>query len=230
LAKRLLGGTTKGRKQMLRDRCGLSRLPVQLLGTSVLTLLGCGACNTCTGTTEPQPGAHNPATLSSSLSRDGRAEGGAAEPAPQAADWTEKDRAARSEVQMPEPPSLPGQRKSTRGPEANREIFSSYGLPGYPELVHLCGRIDFEAGNQRLIWDAFCSSQPTAMLIEYYQLRLGRRGYRVEGANAIWELPAGAPDPQRRLWIGTPDAAGRHQSCATAPPATAKTVLVLSRR
>ena len=131
---------------------------------------------------------------------------------------------------MPDPPAAPSGRDSAEGPDANREIFSGYGFPGYPDLTHLCGRRDLLPGGERLVWDAFSSGQTPVALVAHFKRYLSERGFSGEKSGGSWRLPPGSPAPQRTLSITPPSAIGKHKGCPSPPAAEAKSVVILTRR
>jgi hypothetical protein len=123
-------------------------------------------------------------------------------------------------LEMPAPRPPPEARVSaTPG-----EIFADYGLPGFPDAIHLCGKTDLLPGAERIFWDAFGSTEPVGAMVAHYQKWLGKQGFEARHPGALWRVSGG-----RTLQVLAPGAPGRHQSCSTPPPPEVKSIVVVTR-
>lgn len=122
---------------------------------------------------------------------------------------------------------LPPERRA--GDESAAAICGDYGVPCPDELVHLCGRRELVPGGARVSWDAFAADALVEEVGAVLRARLGERGLVEDSSGLRWTLPGSAGAAARRIEVISPDAQARHTRCDTRPPASARSVLVLSR-
>lgn len=130
-------------------------------------------------------------------------------------------------LEAPPPTARPD---TPEGPERNRAIISGYGFPGYPALVHLCGKRVYQASGGHLTWDAFVSADPPKKVLEHYKSRLTERGFADDKDGGTWRLPPQSAVPDRVLTIKKASAPGPHRGCDEVPSKDAKSVLIMSRQ
>ncbi len=132
---------------------------------------------------------------------------------------------------MPRSPPPPTARPNTEeGPERNRSIISEYGFPGYPGLVHLCGKRVYQAAGGHLTWDAFLSADAPAKVLEHFKSKLTERGFAEDKGGGTWRLPPQSPVPNRVLTVMRATDAGPHRGCDEVPSKDARSVIFMSRQ
>lgn len=107
-------------------------------------------------------------------------------------------------------------------------IFLTYNFPPYPNLTHLCQQRVYMAGQgtKHITWDAFASEAIPSVIIEYYNKLLGNAGFAPEIDGGTWRFPE--DKPERVLSIMPLHAEGPHWSCDRTPPATTRSIIIIS--
>lgn len=104
-------------------------------------------------------------------------------------------------------------------------------VPSYPEATRLCsghvtGAPGPNAAGAHITWTAYYSLDPPETVVAWYQRRLASDLHRREGRQDVWRVPSRRPTAV--LTVSAPGDAGSLTGCTERPPATARTVLVLS--
>lgn len=104
-------------------------------------------------------------------------------------------------------------------------------IPPYPEATRLCsGHVTGAPGPRgagpHIEWTAFYSPDAPDTVVAWYEGRLASGFHRREGRQDIWRIPS--DQPTAVLTVSAPVDAGPLTGCPERPPATARTMLVLS--
>jgi hypothetical protein len=132
-------------------------------------------------------------------------------------------------VVMPEPLPPPPQRGLAAGTADARAIFDGYGFPPLGVLTHYCDKRLIGSDGAITTFDVFHSELGPSELGRLYEQRLSRRGLTRVDAEFRWEVPEGAPVPQRSLTIAKPNAPGLHAGCESEAPSRARSLLTLAK-
>ena len=104
-------------------------------------------------------------------------------------------------------------------------------IPSYPQATRLCGgHVTGAPGpngaGSHIAWTAYYSLDAPDTVVDWYQRRLAPELHRREERQDVWRVP---PDrPAAVLTVSAPGDAGPLAGCTERPPATARTVLVVS--
>jgi hypothetical protein len=104
-------------------------------------------------------------------------------------------------------------------------------IPAYPEARRFCGGHATGApasggAGPHLEWTAYYSLDATDTVVAWYERRLASGLHRREGRQDVWRVPSDRPTAV--LNVSAPGDAGPLTGCTDHPPATARTVIVMS--
>ena len=104
-------------------------------------------------------------------------------------------------------------------------------IPPYPEARRLCGgHVTGAPGpsgaGSHIEWTAYYSPDTPDTVVAWYERRLASGLRRREARRDVWRVPF--DQPTAVLTVSAPGDAGPLTGCAERPPATARTVLVMS--
>jgi len=111
-----------------------------------------------------------------------------------------------------------------------QEWFPAGSIPPYPGQKGFCGgHVTGAAGanpGPHVNWNAYYSLDTPDTVVAWYGRRLAPGLHRREGRQDIWRVPSDRPTAV--LNVSAPGDAGPLTGCTDGPPATARTVLVMS--
>jgi hypothetical protein len=104
-------------------------------------------------------------------------------------------------------------------------------IPPYPDAKRFCGGHVTGAptsgvGGPHIEWTAYYSLDAPDTVVAWYERRLASGLHRREGGHDIWRVPS--DQPTAVLNVSAPGDAGPLTGCTDHPPATARTVIVMS--
>lgn len=104
-------------------------------------------------------------------------------------------------------------------------------IPSYPEATRLCGgHVTGAPGpsgaGSHIAWTAYYSPDAPDTVVAWYRRRLASEFHRREERQDVWRVPSDRPAAV--LTVSAPGDAGPLTGCTERPPATARTVLVVS--
>jgi hypothetical protein len=108
------------------------------------------------------------------------------------------------------------------------DIFESYKFPSYDRATHLCGE-NVLANVAEITWDAFSSEDSVEKVISFYEKKLGKEGFKREGAGGGWKFPIDSDRPERIIEIMPTGAKAPYQECENKPPPSSKSIIIVSR-
>jgi hypothetical protein len=111
-------------------------------------------------------------------------------------------------------------------------VLAQSAIPSYPNAQRICdGHVSGastpgEAAGPHIEWTAFSSLDAPETVVAWYGRRLDPGVHRREARQDIWRMPFDRPTAV--LTVSAPGDAAPLTSCTEGPPATARTVIVMS--
>jgi hypothetical protein len=111
-------------------------------------------------------------------------------------------------------------------------LLAAVTIPAYPGATKLCSQhvTGAPAGGQpgaHITWTAYYTADAPEVVVAWYRGRLAARLHRRQGKEDVWRIPADEPEAVLSV-AAVADAPPPIASCRERPPATARTILLMS--